>query len=172
MDELQRSSWLLSTPVAAEMNRNMQEFTGVKYQTNDQYKSLSLIRIQKDPQDAQKMFEFLGERDPFDIYRVLINLNSGEVANESVNIFQAQAMGESLIHDMAGTSAFDYKFRKKDMVITINTNASFSPEVKGRGLSSVVFFQRLIAIIRPEEIIDPSSYELCTRPSSLLTRKI
>ena len=172
MDELQRSSWLLSTPVAAEMNQNMQEFTGVKYQTNDQYKSLSLIRIQKDPQDAQKMFEFLGERDPFDIYRVLINLNSGEVANESVNIFQAQAVGESLIHDMAGTSAFDYKFRKKDMVITINTNASFSTEDKGRGLSSVVFFQRLIAIIRPEEIIDPSSYELCTRPSSLLTRKI
>ena len=40
--------------------------------------------------------------------------NSGEVADESVNVFQAQATGESLIQGIAGTSAFDYKFRKKD----------------------------------------------------------
>ena len=32
MDELQRSIWLLSTPVTPEVNQAMQEFTGVKYQ--------------------------------------------------------------------------------------------------------------------------------------------
>ena len=56
MDELQRSTWLLSTPVTAEVNETIQEFTGVKYQTNDQHKNLSLSRIQKDDQNAQKMF--------------------------------------------------------------------------------------------------------------------
>ena len=35
MDELPRSNWPLSTPVTAEVNRAMQEFTGVKYQTSD-----------------------------------------------------------------------------------------------------------------------------------------
>ena len=51
------------------------------------------------------MFEFLAERDPCHIDTVLINLNSGEVADESVNAFQAQAIGESLIQGIAGTSA-------------------------------------------------------------------
>ena len=53
---------------------------------------------------------------------------------------------------MAGTSAFGYKFRKKNMTITINTNASFNTEDRGRGLTLVIFFQRLIFIIQPEEV--------------------
>ena len=53
------------------------------------------------------MLEFLAERDQFHIDAVLINLNSGEVADESVNVFQARIIGESLIQGKAGTSAFD-----------------------------------------------------------------
>ena len=33
------------------------------------------------------MFEFLAERDPFHIDTVRINLNSGEVADKSDNLF-------------------------------------------------------------------------------------
>ena len=91
-------------------------------------KDLSLSRIQRDHQDAQNMFEFLVEHHPFDIHTVLINLNSGDVADESVNVFQAQAIGESLIKGITGSSAFDYKFRKKNMAITINTKASVNIE--------------------------------------------
>ena len=105
MDELQRSIWLLLTLANAEKNRSMSEFTKVKYQTSNRHKDLWLSRIQKDHQNAQKMFEFLAERDPCHIDTVLINLNSGEVADESVNAFQAQAIGESLIQGIAGTSA-------------------------------------------------------------------
>ena len=65
----------------------MPEFTGVKYQTSNHHKDLSLSRIQRDHQNEQKMFEFLAERDPFHIDTVLISLNSGEVADESVNVF-------------------------------------------------------------------------------------
>ena len=39
------------------------------------------------------MFQFLKECNPFDINAVLINLNSDEVADESVNVFQEQAKG-------------------------------------------------------------------------------
>ena len=42
----------------------------------------------------------------------------------SVNAFQAQTIGESLIQWLAGNSVFDYKFQKKDMAIIIKTNAS------------------------------------------------
>ena len=72
-----------------------------------------MSRIQKDHQNAQKIFEFLAERDSFHIDAVQINLNSGEVADESVNVFQAQAMRESLIiQGIAWNLAFDNKFRK------------------------------------------------------------
>ena len=81
MDELQHSIWLLSTLVNAEKNRAMPEFTEVKYQTSKHHEDLSLSRIWKDHQNAQTIFEFLAKRGND---TVLINLNSGEVADESL----------------------------------------------------------------------------------------
>ena len=52
MDELQRSIWLLSTTVTPEVNRAMQEFNGMRYETSDQHKDLSLSRIQRDYEDV------------------------------------------------------------------------------------------------------------------------
>ena len=161
MDELQHSIWLLSTLVNAEKNWVMPEFTEVNYQTSNRRKDLSLSRIQKDHQNAQKMFEFLTERDPFHIDIVLISLNSGEVADESVNVFQAQAIGESLIQGVVGSSAFDYKFKKKDMAIIIKTKVSFNIEDSVVEDDPRLFFQRLIVFIETEEINDTFNYELC-----------
>ena len=161
MDELQHSIWLLSTLVNAEKNWVVPEFTEVNYQTSNRCKDLSLSRIQKDHQNAQKMFEFLTERDPFHIDTVLISLNSGEVADESVNVFQAQAIGESLIQGVVGSSAFDYKFKKKDMAIIIKTKVSFNIEDSVVEDDPRLFFQRLIVFIETEEINDTFNYELC-----------
>ena len=86
MDELQRSIWLLLTLINAEKNGAIPEFTKVKYQTSIRHKDLSLSRIQKDHQNAQKMFEFLAECDPFHTDTVRINLNNDEAADESVNV--------------------------------------------------------------------------------------
>ena len=63
------------------------------------------------------MIEFFADHNPFDIHAVLINLNNGEVAHESVNVFHAQTIGQSLTQVMAGASTFDCQFRKKDLVI-------------------------------------------------------
>ena len=46
--------------------------------------------MQKDHLNAQKMFEFLVEHNQFHIDTGLISLDSGEVADESVNIFHKQ----------------------------------------------------------------------------------
>ena len=104
IDELQVSIRLLTTPVTAEINRAMQEFTCVNYQISHQQKDLSLCRIQRNCQDAIEFLkfqiEFLKECDPLDINTVLINLNSDEVADESVNVFQTQAIGGSLIQHL------------------------------------------------------------------------
>ena len=57
--ELQCSIWLLSAAVTEEVNLAMQQFTGMRYQIKRQHIDLSLLRIQRVHQDAQKIFEFL-----------------------------------------------------------------------------------------------------------------
>ena len=52
MDGLQRSIWQLPTPATSEVNRAMQEFTGLKHQTRDQHKYLPLSRTHRDDQNA------------------------------------------------------------------------------------------------------------------------
>ena len=112
------------------------------------------------------MFEFLAEPDPFDIHTV-INLNSDEVADKSVNVFQTQVIGESLIQGMT----LDYKFTKKEMCITIKINASLNIGDIVVKVDPQLFFQRIFVFIQQEEINDAFSYELCTRPSSLFEKK-
>ena len=67
--------------------------------------------------------------------------------------------------------AFDYKFRKKDMVIIIKTNASVNIQDSVVEVDPLLFFQRLIVFIQPEEINNTFNYELCIRPSSLFDKK-
>ena len=73
---------------------------------------------------------------------------------------------------MTGTSEFDYKFRRKDMTITIKTNASVNIEASVVEVDPQLFFQRfLVVFIKPEEINDAFSYEFCTTRSSLFDKK-
>ena len=51
--------WQLPTPVTAEVNRAMQEFTGLKHQTRDHHKYLPLSRTQRDDQNAQNILSYL-----------------------------------------------------------------------------------------------------------------
>ena len=91
-NELHCFVWLLSMSVTIEINQAMQEFTSIKYLTSNQHKELSLTRLQRDLYDEQEMSEFLIERDLFEIHPELINLNSGEVADKSTNLYKAHDM--------------------------------------------------------------------------------
>ena len=69
------------------------------------------------------------------------------------------------------TSAFDYKFRKRDMAIIIKTNAPVNIEDSVVEVDPRLFFRRLIVSNQRGEINDALSYELCMRPSSLFDKK-
>ncbi len=55
MTEQHRLTWLLSMPVCAEVNRAMQEFTGVKHNTGEQNKDLSKERQVCDMKDMNTL---------------------------------------------------------------------------------------------------------------------
>ena len=78
----------------------MQKIPGVKYQTSDQHKGLSLTRPQKDNHDGQKLFEYLVERSHFETHTEFLNFHTGEIADHSVNIHMAYAIGKTLIQGM------------------------------------------------------------------------
>ena len=84
------------------------------------------------------MFEFLKEQEPFDVNTVLTNM---KVADESVNVFQVQTIGESLIQGLMGSSAFDLKYRKKDIVIIIKANDSVNIKDSLVEVDPQLFFQ-------------------------------
>ena len=98
MNELKCSVWLSSTPVASEINRAMQEFTGIKFETSDQHKDF-VSRVKRDHEDGQRLLRVLEERDPFKGQGTLMNLNTVEVADETTNVYEAHSLGELLIQD-------------------------------------------------------------------------
>ena len=65
IDEKQRLVWTLSSPVCAEVNNVMQNFTNVKYVTSDQHKDISTARKERDYADTQKIITTLSNKCPF-----------------------------------------------------------------------------------------------------------
>ena len=111
------------------------------------------------------------ERDPFEIYTELINLHSGEIAYQSVKVYKAHAIGETLILEMRKASAFDHTFKRRNMPITMKTKSTINVGYYSAKVDIQLPFQRLITFIHPDEINDAFSYGLCTRPASLFDNK-
>ena len=65
MTENQRLVWVLSMPVCAIINKTMQKFSGVSYETSDQHKDVSAARQARDVSDTVDLIDYLNERDPF-----------------------------------------------------------------------------------------------------------
>ena len=59
MDETQRLTWLLSSPVCSEVNTALQDYTSVHYSTSHQHKDLSSARQERDTNDTHKLLSFL-----------------------------------------------------------------------------------------------------------------
>ena len=112
----------------AEVNRAMQDFTGIKYQTRDQHKNTAQARITRDHLDGLKILQYLLERDPFTSEENLINPATVEIADESINVHQAFEIGEMLIHGMSNQLVFSFSFKDKDMVVPMKTKSLLSIE--------------------------------------------
>ena len=77
MTEQQRLIWLLSSPVCAEMNHAMLDFTGVSYSTSEQNMDHSESRKNRDMKDTQTLLNALAEQNPFTAQKGLRNTMNG-----------------------------------------------------------------------------------------------
>ena len=60
MGETQRTSSLLSMPACAEMNAAMQDFTQINYETSEQHKEMSTVRLKRDEKDSMSSHNLRG----------------------------------------------------------------------------------------------------------------
>ena len=100
-------------PACAEINNAIQEFTGKTYGTSEQHKDSSKARIEQDNRDRGLFIEFLCERNPFTEETPLRHIETGTVAESSMNADEAKEVGKKILRDMERKKILDYTFKRK-----------------------------------------------------------
>lgn len=124
MSESQRITWLLSTPICAEVNMALQDYTSVQYGTSDQHKEQRAARQARDTDDTHKLIGYLSSKDPFGNDPTLQSIDTGITAGDSVNADQAASVGRKILDGMVGKKILDHTFKKKNQVVTLDTRSS------------------------------------------------
>ena len=91
------------------------------------------------------------------------------MADKSVNVEHAEAVGNEILKSMNGCNILNYTFRKSNQVVTLNSKVSIKVEGETLRVDPQLLFQRLIAAARSntEDIRELFKYELSTVPSAL-----
>jgi hypothetical protein len=135
----------------------MQNFTNLAYTTSPQHRDSTEAHIKRDASDP-----------------TLRNIVNGIVAAPGVNVHDFESVGNKIIKDMIGKSAFTYKFKRKDRAQTLG-NISAVKIGPDRTIDPALLFQRFLLVSRSgdlslEEVL---TYELSPYPPTLFeTRNI
>ena len=166
--------WLLSMPACADVDRAMQELTGVCYNSGEQNKDMTQARQARDWKDTQTLLSHLQETNPFTPDPGLRNICTGVHAHCSVNVDTTKDVGNAILASMIGKTVADYTFKRCDQVVTLNTKAAVKIDSVSVQIDPQLLFQRLTKAA--DNIENIFKYELCSYPpalfdSSLLLRE-
>ena len=124
MTEQQRLIWSLSMPACGEMNKTMQELTGVSYNSGEQNKDLTQVRRARDWKDTKTLLSYLHDRNPFTSDPSLRSICTGVHAHSTVNVDKAKDVGDAILVNMEGMTAAEYTFKRNDQAITLDTKSA------------------------------------------------
>jgi len=168
MSESQRITWLLSTPLCAEVNLALQDYTSVQYGTSDQHKEQRAARQARDTDDTHKLIGYLSSKDPFGNDPTLQSIDTGITAGDSVNADQAASVGRKILDGMVDKKVLDHTFKKNNQVVTFDTRSSVKTGKESVLIDPQLLFQRLsTAGSRCDDLTDVFKYELCSYPPAL-----
>ena len=103
MTKHQRLIRVLSMPVCAEVNKAMQELTGVNYDTSKQNRDMTKARQAQDWKDEHTILSYLRENPPFTSDNTLRNIPTGVHEHATVNVDIAEVVGRAILEDREGT---------------------------------------------------------------------
>ena len=152
----------------------MQDFTNLTYTTSAQHRDSTEARIKKDASDLEKIRKKLEACSPFTSDPTLRNIVNGIVAAPHVNVQDFESVGNKIIEDILGKSAFTYKFKRKERARTLG-NISAVKIAPDRTIDPALLFQRFLLVSRSGDLSLEAvlTYELSPYPPALFeTRNI
>ena len=160
----------------SEYNSAMQDFTDLTYTTSPQHKDSTEARIKRDASDLDKIRMKLASCSPFTFDPTLRNIINGIVAGPAVNVHEFESVGNKIIEDMIGKSAFTYKFKRKDRAQTLG-NISAVKIAPDRTIDPALLFQRFLVVSRSgdlslEEVLTYElTLQLCLRQGTFFGKR-
>ena len=152
MSEEQIALWTMSTPISAQYNAAMQEFTNLSYSTSEQHKELTSARMSRDLLDLQKISSKLIGCSPFSPEPSLRNIVNGVVAHELVNVHEYEEVARAIMHNMIGKPVFTFSFRRKDKAITLGETSAVKIAAD-RTIDSGLLFERFLVVAKTGELL-------------------
>lgn len=166
-----RLVWVMSRPVCIDINLQIQKLTGVHFSTSLQHKEASKASIARDEREVAAMVEFIRERNPFDPDPNLKNIATGLVFNAST-ADRTLEVGNAIMESMLDKSVVEYTFRKKEQIITMNTNVVKTPSGSEVSVDPEILFQRFVALgMKEDNLPELFTFELCAYPATLFEQK-
>ena len=78
----------------------MQDLVGIRYDSGEQNKDITVARQARDWKDTNIVLKYLHDRNPFTLDSDLQNIATGVHANCAVNVDNAKAIGKGILDDM------------------------------------------------------------------------
>ncbi|GFR67845.1 endoglucanase [Elysia marginata] len=113
-------------PARSKINCAMQEITDAHNSSSEQHKESTDIRQSHDNKDTEAILKFLISTDPFSTDTFLRSIAIGVTFDGSVNLENAEKVGNQILKGMVCKSVQDYSFRRTDQVTTKDTAKSKS----------------------------------------------
>ena len=119
-----RTKWLLSAHILAQYSESLRSLTGISTGTwSEQHRDMQASHKSKDLKDIISFLKFLEIRNPYSSSTNdrLINIATGVVASNEVNVDDAINIGEKIMKKIGDCKFGDIKLVKKDQAITCNS---------------------------------------------------
>ena len=84
----------------------------MSFETSEQHKALRSTQMKRAYTDGMNVLRFLIERNYFEDYTHLMNIETGDVVDNSVNVHDAKIISNTIIKKMVGQSVFGYSYNK------------------------------------------------------------
>lgn len=114
----------------------MQEVSGVGFYTSEQHKEETKTRRKRDQKDVMK------DQSPFAGDTNLRNIETGVVADRSVNADNAKEVGDNIIKSIKSRTILDFSFKRKDQIVTIASKTSLKIDRNTVHIDPQLLFQR------------------------------
>jgi len=136
--------WTLSAPVTSEYDAGFHRPDLLQVRNTMTHPKRASKR---DASDLEKILLKLAACSQFTSDPTLRNIVSGIVAGPDVNVHDLESVGNKIIEDMIGKSAFTYKFKRNDQAKII-VNISVVKIAPDRTIDPALLFQRFLVVSR------------------------